>query len=90
MITENIIVDNLKCGGCTNSIKQALKKIKGTTHVDVEVESSTVVIKHDGTKDKYDFLSLLGKMGYPEKGTSTAFQKAKSYVSCAVGKMTKQ
>ena len=32
-------------------------------------------------------LEKLSKLGYPELGTSNVLQKAKSYVSCAIGKL---
>ena len=34
-------------------------------------------------------LEKLNSLGYPPEGTSTGFQKAKSYVSCAIGKVSK-
>ena len=32
-------VENIKCGGCTNSIVNKLKKIDGVLSVDVDIEN---------------------------------------------------
>ena len=89
-----IKVDNLKCGGCANSIKNALSEIKGIGSITVTPETDEVKIFHD------DALSLklakdeLKRLGYPETSTTEGIEKitdnVKSYVSCAIGRMTKQ
>jgi hypothetical protein len=41
--------------------------------------------------NKYELskvLASLNSMGYPQKGDNTLFKQAKSYVSCAIGKMS--
>jgi len=86
MKTEKIIVDNLKCGGCANSIKKALNQIVGVISVDVIEETNTILINHEGQIARTVFLTKLTQLGYPISGTSTTFQKAKSYVSCAIGR----
>ncbi len=86
-------VENIKCGGCVNSIQSKLKEIDGVTDVDVDIENGVVDIKtsddNDATRDILA-KALLG-MGYPEEGTAEGFSsvkaKATSFVSCAVGKM---
>lgn len=87
MKTEKIIVDNLKCGGCANSIKKAINKIIGVLKVNVVEDCNAVFIEHVGQISRNVFIEALANLGYPEEETSTTFQKAKSYVSCAVGKM---
>ena len=82
---------NLKCGGCANSIKKGLITIKGTGEVSVDLENSIVTI--DVTDDA--MLNLvkekLSAMGYPEVGdANTILHKAKSFVSCASGRMTSE
>ena len=41
------------------------------------------------SKDKKEITAIekLSKWGYPEMGTSNLVQKAKSYVSCAIGRL---
>lgn len=93
---ESILVENIKCGGCANGIKQALFKFEGIEQVSVDVEAGQVTFK---VKDKNASPSImelvkdkLHSMGYPEVGSvaglKAAGAKAKSFVSCAVGKMT--
>ncbi|MFK7937145.1 MAG: heavy-metal-associated domain-containing protein [Saprospiraceae bacterium] len=86
MITT-ITVDNLHCCGCANNIENTLKKLTGVQTVEVDQETREVVVEHDLTTTRDNFLPVLAQMGYPELGTSTILQKAKSYVSCAIGKL---
>lgn len=82
---EEIIVVNLNCGGCANTIKTTLIK-EGYQNVLVDIK--TRIIKFKGDKEKA--IKLLTKMGYPEEGSPEAdsiLKKAKSYVSCVIGKV---
>jgi len=82
---------NLKCGGCANTIKKGILSIEGVNEVNVEVETSKVTID---TIDEILITQVkekLSKMGYPEVGdTNTVLHKAKSFVSCATGKMSSE
>ena len=85
-----IQVENIKCGGCAGTIKKNMLKDGRVSGVEVDIEQGMVTI--DSTDDARDnFSAILLKMGYPESGTieglSAAKAKAKSYVSCAVGKV---
>ena len=81
---------NLKCGGCANSIKKGILTIEGVDEVSVDLETSKVTVN---TVDEQLVLKVkekLSSMGYPEVGdANTVLHKAKSFVSCATGKMTK-
>lgn len=86
-MTHQIIVENIKCGGCMHSIQTALQKIEGLeqAHIDLETETITVT----GTVDREVIVKVLSKLGYPEIGKNDLLKKAKSFVSCAVGKIQK-
>ena len=79
-------VENIKCGGCMNSIKTALLKLEGVTEVIIDKEIDTVTIT--GTVNREDVVNKLNDLGYPEKGNNTLIRKAKSYVNCAIGRMS--
>lgn len=79
-------VENIKCGGCMNSIKTALLKLEGVTTVSIDKEIDTVTVT--GTMNREDVVNKLNDLGYPEKGNNTLIRKAKSYVNCAIGRMT--
>ena len=87
MNTYTITVQNLKCGGCANTITTKLSELEEVTNVKVEVETSEITfdaLDNDLEKVK----SKLAKMGYPAEDESNSLtQKAKSYVSCMVGKV---
>ena len=82
-MTYSIEVENIKCGGCSNSITIALKKISGVEEVSVNGDTINV----SGTADKNIIIETLSKLGYPEKGNNDILKKAKSFVSCAIGRM---
>ena len=84
-------VVNVKCGGCASTLKDKLKNDFGEVEVDLNVEPRKITL--DIEDENIEALAVaLKKLGYPlvteEMGfiDSTA-AKAKSFVSCAVGKM---
>ncbi|MFW2372498.1 MAG: heavy-metal-associated domain-containing protein [Gammaproteobacteria bacterium] len=83
-------VENIKCGGCAGTIKKKLLEDERISHVDVDIEQGMVVIDADRDASE-DWRSALLNMGYPEKGSAegiaAAKAKAKSFVSCAVGRV---
>ena len=82
-----IQIENLKCGGCANTIKKGLLTLDQVTDVSIDIESSEVTV--ETMKDNLiEVKEKLAKMGYPEVGDkNTIAHKAKSFVSCAVGRM---
>lgn len=88
---KNIEIVNLKCGGCANSIKKGLQSIEGVNGVDVELETSKVSVDVENETVVEEVKNKLSSMGYPEAGdTNTVLHKAKSFVSCATGRMTSE
>ena len=85
-----ITVDNIKCGGCAGSITKKLSAIFNTDEIDVNIEQGIVTIDLDDSK-KEELVQVLLDLGYPETnsvhGFDSAKAKAKSFVSCAIGKM---
>jgi copper chaperone len=89
-MTYDLSVENIKCGGCAGTITKRLTKLDSVSDCQVDVEKGIVSITADDTS-KAEVTALLLKLGYPESGTTeglkAATAKAKSFVSCAVGKM---
>lgn len=84
-------VDNLKCAGCGNTIQRSLAKISGVSAIDVRPDTGEVVFEADpGLRPRV--AKTLRSIGYPETGSlsgvSANVAKARSYVSCAIGKYT--
>lgn len=83
-----LIVQNLKCGGCASTISKHLKAIEGLSHIEVDADTSSVAFSHSEEKALQQVEDKLKHLGYPVVGdTNTYFNKAKSYISCATGKM---
>ncbi len=81
-------IQNLKCGGCASSITRKVETVEGIESVVVNIENSTV--SFNGTEESANRTKIaLDNIGYPlvdEQNSSV--KKAKSYVSCMVGRMT--
>ncbi|WP_298693696.1 heavy metal transporter [uncultured Sulfuricurvum sp.] len=82
---------NVKCGGCANTLIKSLADEFGEVSVDLECEPRKITL--DVEEDQIEKLKLkLRSLGYPlttdELSTvQTLTTTAKSFVSCAVGKM---
>ena len=84
---HQIAVENIKCGGCMHSIKTALEKIE--TVSEVNIDKDTEIITVNAAVTRAVLVKTLSNLGYPEKGHNSLINIGKSYVSCAIGKMTK-
>jgi copper chaperone CopZ len=83
-----IIIQNLKCEGCTSTIAKKLSALHGIHDVKVNLNRSEVAFDYDGELNLLDAKETLKIIGYPEIGTENSWStKAKSYLSCAFGKM---
>lgn len=82
---------NVKCGGCASTLKKALKPDFGEVEVNLETMPREITLDID--ESQLESLKLkLRKLGYPLSSDElSGFQKAsttaKSFVSCAIGKM---
>ena len=86
-----IEIVNLKCNGCVNTVKKGVLSIDGIDEVEVDLEASKVKIPTKNKELIEQVKEKLSKMGYPELGdANTMLHKAKSFVSCASGKMTSE
>jgi len=84
-------VENVKCGGCANTLKSKLKGTFGNVEVDLEVMPRKITL--DIKETQVEELKIqLRNLGYPlttdELSTlQNVGAKAKSFVSCAIGKI---
>jgi copper chaperone CopZ len=90
-VKQTFQVENVKCGGCANTLKTKLKEQFGAIEVDLEVYPRTITLDIEDEKVG-ELGNALKKLGYPYSGEKLGFfdgtsAKAKSFVSCAVGKM---
>ena len=84
-------VQNVKCGGCASTLKKALLEEYGEVNVDLEVEPRKITLDIESTQME-DLKVKLRKLGYPLTTDElspfqTASTTAKSFVSCAIGKI---
>jgi copper chaperone len=85
-------VENIKCGGCANTIRKRLMAIDGVDAVDVNVEQGLVEVEAAESM-RQQLAETLTASGYPETGSvegiSSMKAKATSFVSCAIGRLDK-
>jgi copper chaperone len=85
-------VENLKCNGCANTIKKELAAMKGVLSIEVDTETALVKVSHEDTVSLESIKGKLTSLGYPEINTLHGIPKiaanAKSYVSCAIGRLS--
>ena len=89
-MSYTIAVENIKCNGCANSIRSKLAEQELVQTIEVDIEQGEVHI--EGNPEWRDQVVLaLARMGYPEAGSvegmKAAAAKAKSFVSCAIGRI---
>ncbi len=86
----SIIVQNLKCGGCANTISTKLSEIETISNINVDVEESKVTFNVSNSEDAIEVKQKLKSLGYPSiEDENGLVSKAKSFVSCATGKLSK-
>jgi copper chaperone CopZ len=84
-------VNNVKCGGCANTLKSTLEKTFGRIEVDLTKNPREITL--DIEKNAIPELRIqLKRLGYPmsdeDLSTIEGFSTtAKSFVSCAMGKI---
>jgi copper chaperone len=84
-------VENVKCGGCARTIDRKLREDARITEVAVDPDQATVVVDAPA-EARADIAATLAALGYPERGSveglRAAAATAKSFVSCAVGRLS--
>jgi len=92
-VKKTFEVHNVKCGGCAGTLTKELSKDFGEVEVNLEVEPRQITL--DIEENQIENLKLkLRSLGYPlTTDDLTTLQTigttAKSFVSCAIGKMDK-
>ena len=91
---KSVEVCNIRCSGCAATITKALQK-EGFENIkiDLSCEPRIVTLELENEASLAQIRILLRKLGYPFSDEEISFSKstvykAKSFVSCAVGKFT--
>lgn len=86
-------VENVKCGGCAQTLRTKLEPLFGPVRVDLMVQPREITLEIED--ERLDELrAALREIGYPLSSEKLGFvsgteAKVKSFVSCAVGRMQK-
>lgn len=86
-----IHVENIKCGGCEKSIVKGLSAIDGLSNIVIDRDLQMVSVTADESQ-RDAIAAKLKSMGYPEYGSvgglDAGLANAKSFVSCAIGRVS--
>ncbi len=88
-------VYNIKCGGCAGTVKSKLKDRFPDIDVNLDYEPRVVSATINSDDEEIFLLQTLKSLGYPSVhedlgGLEGALLKGKSFVSCAIGKMSSE
>lgn len=84
-------VENIKCGGCESSITKGLLSLEGVLEViKIDRDAQSVELSISDDCETEPISNKLKSMGYPPKGDNDWITNAKSYVSCAIGRMSEK
>jgi copper chaperone CopZ len=87
-MTHTFIVQNIRCGGCANTITRKLGDA-GIPVLAVDPATQTVVVDTDDAAVIAQGETVLKGLGYPLAGAESGItDTAKSFVSCAIGRLT--
>jgi len=65
MKSEKLIVANIKCSGCVNTIVEKLSAMEGVDHVNVDQNEKSVTVFFEGDLKRDLFTQRLQEIGYP-------------------------
>lgn len=89
-MTTKVYIQNLKCHGCANTIRTQLEKIEGISDINVSNDDDSVSFNYEDDLHIEAAKAKLSSLGYPSTDeTNSLPKKAKSFVSCAVGRINK-
>ena len=78
-IAQPATPQNLKCGGCANTITKKLNALDDVSEVSVEVEDNSVTFEYSEDHTLDVVKKALAEIGYPEDGEANNLtSKAKS------------
>ena len=84
----SILVQNLKCGGCAKTITVKLSETENISDIIIDVDESKVSFNYLNPSDLDVVKNKLSGLGYPSlDDDNSVLSKAKSFVSCATGKL---
>ena len=89
-MNASIYIQNLKCGGCAHTITKNLQELPDLNALNIDVEANKISFDYSVEDTLKLVKAKLISLGYPSIEDENSFlHKAKSFVSCASGKLSK-
>lgn len=90
METDQILIANLSCNGCVNTITKKIGEIEGIEKVIVSLEDHQVSILHQEKVTRDQLTDRLKSLGYPEvTDKNDLLTHLRSVGSCLSGRISK-
>lgn len=91
-MTTTLELENVKCGGCANTLLKALHSYKEIHEATIDPATGLLRFSHPEEFRLTGLKRKLRNLGYPVKGSLKGLEKAAaaavSYASCAIGKFS--
>jgi len=88
-MNTTLVLQNLKCEGCANTILKKIANCEGVSNPKIDVQKNSLQIDHISHNALMGLYMSLKTIGYPVEGeTNSIINKTRSFMSCAIGKMT--
>ena len=66
LTTATLVVDQMYCVACVQTVKKALNKVPGVAKIDVDLDKKTAVVRFDESKASVDdLMKATAKAGFP-------------------------
>lgn len=86
MNSYQLTLENIKCMGCVNNIRENLLQMEGVVSAEADVKTHQVSVSGIAIS-REKILAKLAQLGYPEKGQNSFLDKAKIFITCQVQKL---
>lgn len=67
IVKTKITLNNIKCGGCADTIKNGLKSLPEVSEINIDIPSSSVEVTYNDSFPLAKIKEKLSSLGYPEK-----------------------
>ena len=65
---KKVLISGMKCVGCANRVKNAIKEIKSVKKIDVNLESKYAIITYKKELSNDEITSIINNLGFKVEG----------------------
>ena len=65
---KKVLISGMKCEGCANRVKNAVKSIKGVKKIDVNLENKYAIITYKKELSNDEITTIINNLGFKVEG----------------------